>query len=214
MPKTIVLLIAVLLGYGTPSYSQAGEYIKVHFLYGSKPGKEYKDSEGKWFGGRLGGHVGIEIDSNLVLDFVPYGELHLVAKKDERHSRFVMHTLESFWEIFGTEAGDVKKLTVVIPVSHAQRQRLDSIRQAYTRATPYDYALIGMRCGAAAYDVLAQLGIVPQYGTAKTSVKIFYPRKLRKRLIRKARQNGWEIIREEGTPRRKWEKDKPAPEKR
>jgi hypothetical protein len=42
----------------------------VHFLYGSKPSREARDIEKKWFGGKLGGHVGIEITPDSILNFV------------------------------------------------------------------------------------------------------------------------------------------------
>ncbi len=182
-------------------------YIKVHFLYGSKPKREFKDVESKWFGGKLGGHVGIEFDSNKVVDFVPSGDFHYFAKNDDCNSRFALHTLESFWEIFGGNSEEVKKLSVSIPISQKQKLQLDSIINQYTNQTPYDYAFIGMRCGAATYDILSQLGIVKQFSHNRTYLKIFYPKKLRKPLVEKASENNWEVKKQEGTTNRKWEKD-------
>ena len=182
-------------------------YIKVHFLYGSKPKREFKDVESKWFGGKLGGHVGIEIDSNEIIDFVPSGDFHYFAKKNDCNSRFAQHSLESFYEIFGGNSDEVKKMSVKIPISAQQKLKLDSIVNAYTNVTPYDYAFIGMRCGAATYDILSQLGVVKQYSQQRTYMKIFYPKKLRKPLAEKARQNSWPIEQQEGTTNRKWEKD-------
>src|SRR3954451_1597248 len=65
--------------------SQDSSVIKVHFLYGSKPFRKYKDTEPKWFGGMLGGHVGIETDSGQILNFTPRGSFHWLAKKDSLH---------------------------------------------------------------------------------------------------------------------------------
>ncbi len=182
-------------------------YIKVHFLYGSKPKREFKDVESKWFGGKLGGHVGIEIDSNKIVDFVPSGEFHYIEKKNDCNSRFAEHTLESFWEIFGGNSDDVKKMTITIPIPVQQKNKLDSIINIYTNETPYDYAFIGMRCGAATYDILSQLGVVKQYSHRRTYMKIFYPKKLRIPLAEQAKQNNWVIQQQEGTTNRKWEKD-------
>lgn len=182
-------------------------YIKVHFLYGSKPRKEYKDTEQKWFGGKLGGHVGIEIDSNRIIDFVPAGKFHWFGHKKEKNGAFSTHTAKAFWEIFGTDSGEVKKTTIVIPITTKQKSKLDSIYDAYTSDSPYDYAFIGMRCAAAAYDILSQIDIVPEHSRPGTFLRNFYPKKLRKRLVRKAIQNNWTIYRSEGTSRRKWEKD-------
>ncbi len=189
------------------SYSQDRAYLKVHFLYGSKPLKKYKATEQKWFGGVLGGHVGIEADSNKIINFLPNGKFHWFAKKANRHSTYAIHDVDNFYAILGGNADSVKKAIVYIPVTALQKQKFDSITINYLRQTPYDYALFGMRCGAAAYDILGQLNILPNYSYGKTYKKIFYPKKLRKRLFKKAKENGWKIFRQEGSVRRKWEKD-------
>jgi hypothetical protein len=64
-----------------------------------------------------------------------------------------------------------------------------------------------MRCAASSYEVLAQLGIMPQYSHNKISRKIFYPKLLRKELIQKAMENGWQMQRQAGSDRRVWEND-------
>lgn len=189
------------------AYSQDTIYLKVHFLYGSKPLKAYKESEPKWFGGVLGGHVGIESDSNDILNFLPSGEFHLFSKQDERNSRFALHTEDNFYAMFGSDPDSVKKTIIYIPISALQKQKFDSIATVYLNQTPYDYAFFGMRCGAAAYDVLGQLGILTEYDYQKTYRKIFYPKKLRKPLLEKAKQNDWTIEKHAGSISRKWEKD-------
>lgn len=182
-------------------------FIKIHFLYGSKPKKEYKGEEPKWFGGVLGGHVGIEGDSDKIVNFLPSGKFHWFAKKDNRHSAYAVHSVSSFYAILGGNPDSVKKAVVYIPVTKEQKQKFDSIAAAYLNQTPYDYAFIGMRCGAATQDILGQLGIMPAYSYSKTYRKIFYPKKLRKRLFKKAAANGWVIVRRSGSGKRKWEKD-------
>jgi hypothetical protein len=181
--------------------------LKVHFLYGSTPLKQYKDTEPKWFGGILGGHVGIEGDSDRIVNFLPKGKFHVVAKKGNPHSTYAVHSVDDFYAILGGNADSVKKAVVYIPVSRQQKQQFDSIAAVYLQQTPYDYALIGMRCAAATYDILGQLDILPNYSHSKTYTKIFYPEKLRTRLFEKAIENGWAIVRQEGSTRRKWEKD-------
>ncbi len=64
-----------------------------------------------------------------------------------------------------------------------------------------------MRCGAAAYNLISELGILKDCSNAKTYRKIFYPRKLRKRLFNKAKENNWKVETQEGSNKRKWEKD-------
>ncbi len=188
-------------------FSQDTVYLKVHFLYGSKPKKEYAATEAKWFGGLLGGHVGIECDSNQILNFLPQGEFHKIAKANDRHSTFALHAFDDFYSILGGHSKDAKKTIIYIPISPAQKQKLDSIKVAYLERTPYDYAFIGMRCGAAAYDILGQLNILPSHQVVKTMKKAFYPQLLRTQLLKKATENGWKITREAGTIKRIWEID-------
>jgi hypothetical protein len=200
------LLIPALL-LTVSSYSQTTSYLKVHFLYGSKPMREHRDTEKKWFGGMLGGHVGIEADSDQIVSFFRGGKLHVVARKNNPHSRYVTHSYERFYSIFGGSGDSKKRAVVYVPVTVAQKQKFDSLINAYRTQTPYDYAFIGMRCGSATYEILGQLNVLPAYGYRKTYWKIFYPRRLRRPLMSKAQENKWTIERYEGSTTRKWEKD-------
>lgn len=188
------------------AFAQTQAQLEVHFLYGSKPRFAYRHSEKKWFGGMLGGHVGIGVGADSVLSFVPAGKFHWVAQKDERHSRFILQSRRDFWEIFGGEADSVQQLSFVIPVSHAQKSRLDSISRAYRTQTPYDYALVGVRCAAATADILAEVGVLKRL-SARQFARIFYrPRILRRHMLFLAEQNGWETHWQAGGSRRKWER--------
>jgi hypothetical protein len=200
------LFISLFLFINGHLFSQDSTYLKVHFLYGSKPLKEFK-TELKWFGGLLGGHVGIEGDSDKVLNFMPIGTFHVFAKNEDKHAIFLESSVNNFYRYLGGKPDDMKKTIVYIPISIQQKYKFDSIALAYLKTTPYDYALFGMRCGAATYDILGQLNILPNYGYSKILRTIIYPKKLRKRLLEKAIKNNWKIIKQAGSSRRKWEKD-------
>ena len=101
----------------------------------------------------------------------------------------------------------MKKAIVYVPITNDQKKLFDSISAAYVVQTPYDYAFFGMRCGAATYEILGQLNILPKYSNGHTSRMIFYPKKLRKRLFKMAKANGWKVEHFEGAKKRKWEKD-------
>jgi hypothetical protein len=193
--------------YFNSLFSQDSSYLKVHFLYGSKPLKAYKN-EPKWFGGILGGHVGFESDSGKILNFLPIGKFHIFPRKKDKHGAYVLYSPTQFYGYFGGNPDSVKKATVLIPISKQQKIQFDSITKAYLEKTPYDYAFFGFRCGAASYEILGQLGIVPKYPLNKTLRTIIYPRKLRKRLLKKAMDNAWTIVRKQGSVQRKWEKDR------
>jgi hypothetical protein len=203
----IVVLFASLMMIVSAARASDSTYIFVHFLYGSKPLPGYKHVEKKWFGGMMGGHVGVGLDSSNILNFGHTGKFHIFSKRHNRHSHYMCHSMGKFNCIFGGDSTQMKTLTIFIPVSKEQSAKLDSLKSSYLQASPYDYALFGMRCGAASYDMLAILGIVPKYSESQTALKIFYPKKLRKRLLKLAAENGWAAIKQEGTSRRCWESD-------
>lgn len=122
-------------------------------------------------------------------------------------SAFAIHSFNHIYSIFGGHHDSSKKAIFYNPISLEQKKKINSIAANYLRQPHYDYAFFGMRCGAADYEILAQLDIVKSYGIPTTSRKIFYPKKLRKRLFKKAKINAWRVDQFEGTKRRKWEND-------
>jgi hypothetical protein len=193
--------------FATVLFAQDTCYLKVHFLYGSKPLKKYKSVEKKWFGGMLGGHVGIEGNKDKILNFSHVGRFHVFNEKNNRHSSYKLHTPNQFYKIFGGIPDSMKKTVVYIPITKQQKLVFDSLQNTYLQQTPYDYALFGMRCGAASYDILSKLNILQAYSNSKTYTKIFYPKKLRTRLLKKAIEKGWLVETQQGSARRKWETD-------
>jgi hypothetical protein len=187
-------------------HAHAQDSIKVQFIYGSKPLKKYKSEEKKWFGGMLGGHVGIEGDSGKFYSFEITGKNKIFNGK-KNNSTYKIETAGEFWNVMETKEDSIKTATIVVPISPKQKQKFDSITTTYAKEVPYCYAVFGMRCGACTYDILAQMELFPRYSQFRTSMKIFYPRRLRKRLLAKAEQHNWTIIQKEGTPKRKWERD-------
>lgn len=201
-----VVAFGVFLFLASAVLAQDTLFLQVHFLYGSRPKRAYKEVEPKWFGGVWGGHVGVAYQSDSIVNFVPRGKFHVRAHKRDLHSAYAIHNEKDFYAILGSSER-VKRAVVYIPITRVQAQRFDSLTVAYLTNTPYDYALMGMRCGAAAYDMLSQVNVLPRYGYSKTWRRISYPRRLRKRLFRLARQHDWLVVRQGGSPRRKWEHD-------
>ncbi|TAE05818.1 MAG: hypothetical protein EAZ95_19530, partial [Bacteroidetes bacterium] len=122
--------------YSLPTWGQ--DSLKVHFLHGSKPAKAFKKVEGKWFGGRKGGHVGVEVCSLGIVSFVPSGKFHYVGKHRKRHSTFTQDTHERFLEMFGGEAGKMRYTIITIPITTAQARTLCEVQTQYLQNVPYD----------------------------------------------------------------------------
>ena len=110
-------LLFFLLLYTTDLLAREQHYLNVHFLYGSKPLKKYRHTEQQWFGGLMGGHVGIEGDSDRIVSFMPAGSFHVLAKQNDRHSRWATHDTRAFYGLFGTSPDSVKYAIIRIPVS-------------------------------------------------------------------------------------------------
>ncbi|MCE3283597.1 MAG: hypothetical protein K0Q66_2334 [Chitinophagaceae bacterium] len=205
--RRCIFLVIMLCLAALTADAQDSTYIRVHFLYGSRPLKAFRETEPRWFGGILGGHAGIESVDNQVLNFIPHGRFHVVANK-RKHGKYVVDSVRHFYSRLGGQHPDsAKKAIIVIPVTTQQKLRFDSIAAKYLDDAPYDYAFIGMRCGAATYEILAQLGIVERLSLLETVIAVPYPKKLRRQLLIEAAARGWTVVREEGTTRRRWEGD-------
>jgi hypothetical protein len=182
--------------------------ITVHFLYGSKPAKGFEATEKRWFGGKRGGHVGIEWAPEQVLNFGPSGKFHWFSNHRNRHSQFTERTVA---ETFGTLSRSEEKLqtmSIQIPVDSAKLNRLVDIRNRYLSNPPYDYAFFGMRCASASDEILAKIGLTKQRSFWGTVFHTFRPRALRMRLLHKAEVYGWKVTRKTGSDHRIWEKDR------
>ena len=191
-----------LLMFECTAQTDTGFYFQVHFLYGSKPLRKYKDTEPKYFGGLHGGHVTIQIDSSDY-GFEPTNDVHVFAHRKKYKSDFIKKI------VHGNRRYDTgrKTVTFIIPVTKEESIRLKQILESYDKSTPYDYAFFGMRCATTTKDVLAQMGYFKKRKNCSMITTDFYPKKLRRRMFRLAKKNGWKVFEQEGSKTRKWEKD-------
>ncbi|MBL7732091.1 MAG: hypothetical protein JNM88_12995 [Chitinophagaceae bacterium] len=176
------------------------QVLKLHFLYGSKPAKGYKATESKHFGGIKGGHVNIELNGK-VLDFLP-GNCPIFPENKNPTGGFRLNG-SIYWDTAST-----RWATIVIPISAEKEKQLETLFNELSQKTPYDYAVFGMRCAAATYDVLSEAGLVKKLSNSNNIIRNFYPKLLRKRMMKWAEKNNYTIISHEGKPSRKWESDK------
>lgn len=197
-------LVITLLFCFTQGFAQAdsSHYIKVNFLYGSKPHRAHKSTEQKSFGGLHGGHVTIQA-GDLDYGFRRTNKNTHIFPNKKRASVFTVRELEG-----KSRYGEGRKtVTFIIPLSSEQYQSLGQIHQAYCDSTPYDYAFFGMRCAAATQEILGEIGVLNKKKRFFNIVTTFYPKRLRKRIFRLAEAKGFEVIKTEGRPTRKWERD-------
>ena len=195
--KVISILVFFFL-FNTCFATDSTYTIKINFLYGSKPAKGYHQQESKLFGGIKGGHVNIEAGGK-VLDFTP-GNNPLFPHNKKPSGGFSINQSVS-WD------GDDKWKTIIVPVSEEQYIELQKLFDSVAAKTPYDYAIFGMRCAAASYDVLSKIGLFEEYPNTKNVATHFYPKLLRKKVLKWADKKNYTVISNEGRSSRKWESD-------
>jgi hypothetical protein len=181
--------------------------LQVRFLYGSKPKPEHVLHQKFWFGGVLGGHVGIQYNDTSYLSFFYEGRVHIFQHKHEKKGKFKLQSDQEFNHIMDKDVDSVKTLIIHIPIPHDKRIRFDSICARYIKHSPYDYAFFGYRCGSSTYEILAQLDLLRTRSFRGTWFNIFYPKILRRKLIRQAKEHNWKRIKIKGTRQRRWERD-------
>ena len=200
--RLCIIILLLSFCFVLKAQTDTSHFIKVHFLYGSKPLKKYRSTENKYFGGIHGGHVTIETDS-IDYGFSPEGKVHIFSHHKNHHSQFIgkcTHQLEPYPK-------GSKITTFIIPVTKVQYEQIHKIQTDYCAKPPYDYAFFGMRCAASAQDVLGQIGIVKKRGKIRNIYSTFYPKKLRRRMFKLAKEKNYKIETQEGRVTRKWESD-------
>lgn len=217
-PLILITIFSVLCGN---AFSAPRDSVRVLIIYGSKPAKGHKEQY-KWFGGKPGGHVALDLGHDRVLSFAPtkyHPICHIFARSKAKNfrSRFRYESVERFWQTFNY-TGDhylvdsLKRMVVTIPINARQRRTLDSLAAAYTRQTPYDYAVLGMRCASATYDILARADCFADPYKHHLWWHILLPRDLRYELQKEALRDhpgmDWRVYKRDGSRTRKWDRDK------
>lgn len=178
-------------------------YLKLHFVYGSKPLPAYRRTEVKQFGGIHGGHVYLEVNNKIISFGTNQGKWHIFPHKSKSAGKYRIDK-DLAWH--GDTAAK-KMATIVIPVSQKQLDKLTEAEKKYFAETPYDYAFFGMRCAAGAYDMLSKAEVCKRKSRFAIISKNFYPKRLRVKLLRRAKKENWQVVKLEGRKTRKWERD-------
>jgi hypothetical protein len=216
----VALLLTALLHLSPPvvtptagaAITSPKDSIRVLFIYGSYPARGYAHTERKWFGGIHGGHVALEIAPDSVLSFRNAKHPCHVFPRKRHNSIWEIKTVHGMWESFpphNYNEDDLNRAVITIPVTVEQKKKIDSMATVYLHKTPYDYAVAGMRCASASYDIMAKAGLFKEHG-ASTWWRIIMPRDLRTLLIKKAHSpegKDWRVALYSGSKKRIWERD-------
>lgn len=180
-----------------------GNSFLIHFVYGSKPKKEFLSDEGKVPGGLLGGHIFIQSGENVYgFESTDRKRIHIFP-----HRRFNSIFKKEHLNDWKKATGDQKMTSIEIPVEMGIFRHLDSILENFNNQTPYDYAVFGMRCGSSTYQILSELGFFPVGPEIIAIFRIPYPGILRKKMLRMAEANNYSIKLQPGNDKRTWEKE-------
>lgn len=187
----------------TSTFGQATHSINVYFLYGSKPAPCCKKEESKYFGGIHGGHVSISFDT-AVVGFTRFNGFHIFSHKKNIKGVYTYKGIGSFLQ----DTIGEKYTTFQLSLTDSLYNKLQTVINKYLfTKTPYDYAFFGIRCAAASYDILSQIGIFKIKSRCCNIISNFYPKKLRRKMFRLADKYGYKVTRQIGRSSRKWEND-------
>jgi len=165
----------------------------------------------------------LQTGRDRVLSFAPtvYRQIcHIFPSRSASgfRSSFRTASIEAFWHTFNYThsrkycVDSLKQLVVSIPITPGQRKKLDSISRAYLAHTPYDYAVVGMRCASATYEILAQVGVFGHPYQQNIWWHVLFPRDLRYELLKEARSGGaakgWRVYQKGGCASREWDYDR------
>ncbi len=176
------------------------QQIAVHFLYGSVPANGYKETEPKLFGGKKGGHVSLQLGDSII-GFQPKGSCHIIPKSQNPNGYFRADKLANWQQ----DTAGAKHVSIIIPLSDEQYVQLKNKLDSHLQKTPYDYAVFGMRCAAATYDALEDIGIVKEKGKTAKWTNYFYPQLLRRKMLKLAAERNYTVVKQAGRKSRIWE---------
>ena len=174
--------------------------IVVHFIHGSKRIEEDCDYKKERLGGYLGGHVEIEVAAHvygfsydsLPINYFPRSKFNSKYEKRTKE-KWLKHTKYD------------KVTSLHIPVNTAQKQNLIKIVTSHHKNPPYDYSFWGQRCTSSAAIVLSDAKIIGKLNNTTSIISFYYPKLLRRTLLKLALKNDYLVKRKPGIDCYNWE---------
>ena len=177
--------------------------IKVTIVHGSRPKLFHYGSEYLMLGGKLGGHVVIQLDTCFYgFNFRQPGMVHPWAFRPEHRNGIFEKEGMSEWQ---RERGGSRTTIIEIPVTEEQHKKLLETYNANLVRSSYDYAFFGMRCASSCYHMLSKIGVLEPCTRTQSIVRTFHPKALRLKLLKVAKENNYKVTMIEGVRTRKWE---------
>jgi hypothetical protein len=184
--------------------TNTSDYITIHFIHGSVPKAGCIDQR-KRIGGKLGGHVEIEIDT-IIYGFEilnnDYGVNVFPKNKAESYNSHFTKKLKSQWY---KETINDKITSIQIPVTIDQKDKIRSLYEQNLKICPYDYAFFGMRCASSAYKMLCESNILKKRCNFIYVLSAFTPRQFRNKMIKLAYKHNFRLTFKEGIDCRDWD---------
>lgn len=174
----------------------------IHFIYGSKPKREFRDIEEKIPGGLLGGHIFIQTGEYYYgFESVNRKNIHLFPRK-KFNSIYTKEHISS-WSFSHKHE---KMMSIELTVVPGTLNKIIAAVESYHQKTPYDYAVLGIRCASSTYQILSEAGFFAFASNLKSMILVPYPSILRNKVLRIATANNYIIKTQVGSSRRIWEK--------
>jgi hypothetical protein len=177
-----------------PKNANSGLTVKIQIVSGSKPAPGQADEE-KLFGGKMGGHVVINLGAEGVLGFSnDESGGHTFAKGPSgRNSKFEHYTQEGW-------AKRTKGKQVVTFEVNLTLDQVSTLKEAFEGKPNVDYSVLGYRCASYVLYALNQAGVIKESNFKIKYILAVTPGAL----IRFLQHLGYSPDVEEGDERRRW----------
>lgn len=204
MRAIILFLLALCMHSDIQAQSPATIHtVKVNIVHGSRPKVLYYGREYLMLGGKLGGHVVMQLDTFYYgFNFRQPGMVHPWPFTPSYRSGIFEKESQTEWS---RERADCRITIIEIPVTAQQYQQLLNNYERNIVRPSYDYAFFGMRCASSCYYMLSEIGVLEPCTRSQSIVRAFCPKPLRLRLLKEAKAKGYKVHVIEGSRRRKWE---------
>jgi hypothetical protein len=177
----------------------AQDTIVLQIAHGSKPRRQFAD-EHRTLGGKMGGHVVIEIDSAVYGFHFAGRRVHIFPHRKNRNGVFQKQSI-SEWRSIIKE----KKVTkIYMPVTAEEKQMLLAYYNTNINKPSHDYSFFGQRCASSAYGLLKKINKIQGGGRFCNA---FYPAQLRKTILKQNAKHGYLVSVKQGSKKRNWEGD-------